>query len=125
MIQVNKSPMGVTNPSTFSVSTNTQKNINFFSSQSPNSNLVNKLQASGKVNRDKMSTVHGGNTTSKHDPTRQTLGSDIMLPTESSAKHRDNIKQFSFKPGNLKVKSSVNVKNGSVPARNFSSNNTS
>ena len=96
--------MAAANPSTFTISTNAHA-THLFNSHSPNSNLVNRVPggANGSSN--------GGNTTAKHDPARQTLASDMMLPTESSAKHRDNIKQFSFKPGNLKVKSNINSKN--------------
>ena len=31
------------------------------------------------------------------------MGSDMLLATESSIKQRDNIKHFSFKPGNLRL----------------------
>ena len=97
-LHMNKSPAAVSNPSTFTISTNQ----NMFNSSSPNSIQIQQV---GQV-RHMISSSNGSS--SKHDPSRQTLASDMLVATDSSMKQRENIKHFAFKPSNLKLQPQQN-----------------
>jgi len=44
-----------------------------------------------------------GGSSVRRETSKQTLASDLLLATDSSINHqRDNIKQFSFKPSNVR-----------------------
>ena len=74
-----------------------------FNSSSPHNPSANN-SANSNFNRIGSGPGPSNPSSVKHNSTKQTVTSDILMATEqSSIKQRDNIKVFSFKPGNLKV----------------------
>ena len=108
----NKSPAAVSNPSTFTITTTTHNN-GMFNSASPH-NTVTAQGAHGHRgavgNQGKTAPIGSNPSSVKHNTTKQSVMSDVLLATEqSSIKQRENIKVFAFKPGNIKATKQINV----------------